>query len=77
MGGRVSDAAVTAQRGRGTGSRSGGVDTGAGLDGAALVARPAPPRWRDRRLVVGVLLVLGCALLGSRLLAAADARVLV
>ena len=78
MGGRVSDVGVVGtQRGRGTGTRSGGGDPGAGLDGATAAARPAPPRWRDRRLVAGVLLVLGCALLGSRLLAAADARVLV
>ena len=82
MGGRGGDAAVAApQRGQQQGGRrtdGRGTGAGGGRDGrTAVVARPAAPRWRDRRLVAGVVLVLGCALLGSRLLAAADARVLV
>ena len=35
--------------------------------------RVRPPRWLDLRLVLGVLLVLGSVLLGSRVVASADA----
>ena len=38
-------------------------------------SRPSPPRWRDRRLLVGVLLLVGCVVAGSRVVAAADQRV--
>jgi hypothetical protein len=39
--------------------------------------RPVRARWRDPRLVVGVLLVAGCALLGARLVGGADDTVAV
>ncbi len=42
---------------------------GAGRSQTPTARRVAPPRWRDRRLVVGVVLVLVAVLLGARLLA--------
>jgi hypothetical protein len=39
--------------------------------------RPVRARWRDPRLVVGVLLVAGCALLGARFVGGADDTVAV
>lgn len=39
---------------------------------APAAARLRPPSWRDPRLLVGVLLVLGSVVLGARVVAAAD-----
>lgn len=43
--------------------------------GSPSARRPSRSRWRDPRLVVGVATVAVCALLGARLLGAADDRV--
>jgi hypothetical protein len=52
---------------------------GAGPPGVASAsgapARLRPPSWRDTRLVVGVLIVLGSVALGARVIAAADRTV--
>lgn len=39
---------------------------------APAAARLRPPSWRDPRLLVGILLVVGSVVLGARLVAAAD-----
>jgi Flp pilus assembly protein CpaB len=48
------------------GSTSGGM-------GTPPARRLRPPRWRDRRLALGVILVLASVLLGARLLSSRDA----
>jgi hypothetical protein len=63
---------------------AGGSMAGGSMAGdVAVLARPLPPsppaarlaapRWRDRKLIIGCLLVLLSVLLGARVLAAADA----
>lgn len=46
--------------------------TGASAPASPPSARLTPPRWRDRRLLMGALLLVGSVLLGARLIGSAD-----
>ena len=51
-----------------------GSPAGSSTTPSPEAVRQSPRRWRDGRALIGVALIVGCMLLGSRLLSSADAR---